>query len=60
MDHISTGVLTPSAIDTFLFCLYLFSCLYPLKVQVHCPGHTFHLSVEDSELVGFVSFVKIS
>ena len=22
------------------FCLYLVSCLYPLKIQARCPGHT--------------------
>ena len=26
------------------FCLYLFSCLYPLTVQAHCPGYTPQLS----------------
>ena len=41
-----------------LYCLYLFPCLYLLKVHAHCPGSTppqSELSVYDSELVGFAS-----
>ena len=45
---------TPSAFKTlkinitlfvcWVFCLYLFSCVYQLTVQARCPGHTRQLS----------------
>ena len=39
------------------FCLYLFSCLYPYRVQVRNPGHTSQpsgLPVQDNDSVGAV------
>ena len=39
-------------------CLYIFLCLYPLKVQARCSRHMpqmYGLSVYNSKLVGFIS-----
>ena len=44
-------------------CLYVFSCLYPLKFQARYPGHTPQLSglcIIDSELVGSVSVLVVN
>ena len=40
------------------YCLYLFWCLYSLKIHAHCPGNTvqlYELSVLNSKLEVFVS-----
>ena len=47
-------------IYTLIWCLFLFSCLCPLKVQAQCLGHTSQLSGMsdyDSELEGFASLL---
>ena len=42
-------------------CLYLFPCVYSLKVQARCPGthRLSEMSVSDFELVGFVSVLFV-
>ena len=42
---------------------YLYSCLYPLKVQAHYPRHTLQLAelyVQDNKLVGFCCLLDFS
>ena len=40
--HLFSGTASGMASESVRgrFCLYIFSCLYPLKVQERCPGHT--------------------
>ena len=44
-----------------IVCLYLFPCLYPLKIQACCTGipQLSELSESDSEFIGFVSLLVV-
>ena len=42
--YMASDVLVWKHIAKIVVYLYLFSCLYPLEVQAHCPGLTLQVS----------------